>query len=201
MSKQNSKTQKTGVIVFLMMISILSFVMSSCNKEDYLQNAGNTENYTQAEADSNVPEVPANLQVPEGNKLSYHVFASGVQIYRCDGTSWVFVAPEATLYANSGYNGEVGTHYAGPRWESNSGSIVRGAVDQSAPSPDPNSVAWLLLHSAENSGSGIFADVTYIQRVNTSGGKAPLTGCDPLNIGTEIRVPYTAEYYFYKAEN
>jgi hypothetical protein len=39
--------------------------------------------------------------------------------------------------------------------------------------------------------------VTYIQRVNTSGGLPP---SDPGPfIGAEEEVPYTAEYYFYRA--
>jgi len=37
---------------------------------------------------------------------------------------WDFVAPRATLFAEQNYFGEVGTHYAGPKWESKSGSIV-----------------------------------------------------------------------------
>src|SRR5262245_14480383 len=55
-----------------------------------------------------------NLQVPAGNKVVFHAYAEGVQIYRWDGTNWIFVAPEATLYADAGHHGVVGTHYAGP---------------------------------------------------------------------------------------
>jgi len=48
-------------------------------------------------------------------------------------------------------------------------------------------------------GAGIFSKVTYIQRVNTTGGLAP---SEPGLIDGEIKeIPYTAEYYFYKAEN
>src|SRR5262245_15759541 len=65
-----------------------------------------------------------NLQVPTGNKVAFHVYAEGVQIYRWNGTSWGFVAPAALLFADAAYQGEVGIHYAGPTWESNSGSKV-----------------------------------------------------------------------------
>ena len=40
---------------------------------------------------------------------------------------------------------------------------------------------------------------TYIQRVNTTGGLAPTSGCDASTVGTVAKVPYTADYYFYKA--
>jgi hypothetical protein len=63
-----------------------------------------------------------NLQVPAGHKVAFHAYARGVQIYQWNGASWSFVAPEATLFADAGYDGAVGTHYAGPTWESLSGS-------------------------------------------------------------------------------
>ena len=46
--------------------------------------------------------------------------------------------------------------------------------------------------------AGIFSKVTYIQRVNTVGGLAPVEA--GLIDGETRQVPYTAEYYFYRAE-
>jgi len=155
-----------------------------------------------ASADDNrAPELPSppcgNIQVPEGNKVAFHVYAIGVQIYRWNGAAWAFVAPAAVLYANADYDGEVGTHYVGPTWESNSGSKVVGARIQGC-TPDTNSIPWLLLQKVTNDGPGIFHRVTYIQRVNTVGGLAPSA---PGTFVGEVReVPYTAEYYFYRAE-
>jgi hypothetical protein len=48
-------------------------------------------------------------------------------------------------------------------------------------------------------GPGIFANTTYIQRVNTSGGKAPSEA--GVFVGQVARVPYTADYYFYRQSN
>jgi hypothetical protein len=135
-----------------------------------------------------------NLQVPEGHKVAFHAYAEGVQIWRWNGTSWVFLKPEAVLYAGPG-NGIVGIHYAGPTWESNSGSYVVGAVIDRA-TPNPDAIPWLLLGAVDNDGPGIFARVTHIQRVNTVGGLAP---ADPGEFpGEQARVPYTADYYFYR---
>jgi len=39
--------------------------------------------------------------------------------------------------------------------------------------------------------------VTFVQRVNTVGGKAP--GTAGTTVGQVDNVPYTAEYYFYSA--
>jgi hypothetical protein len=137
------------------------------------------------------------LQIPEGNKLAFSVYASGVQVYSWNGTSWGFVGPIATLYANAGMTGKVGLHYGGPTWKSNSGSLVIGQNPIRC-TPDPDSIPWLRLEAYETDGSGIFNGVTYIQRINTSGGKAP---AEPGTYdGERAEVPYTTEYYFYRAK-
>jgi hypothetical protein len=57
----------------------------------------------------------------------------------------------------------------------------------------------LLLKQVNTEGAGIFSKVTFIQRVNTTGGLAPSS---PGTVDGETKEsPYTAEYYFYRAEN
>jgi Protein of unknown function (DUF3455) len=135
------------------------------------------------------------LRVGPGNKVAFHAFGVGVQIYRWSGTSWVFVAPEAVLYADAGDHGVVGIHFGGPTWQSNSGSKVVGTVIDHC-TPNPDAIPWLLLGAASTEGPGIFDHVTYLQRVNTVGGKAPTDpGAFP---GQVARVPYSADYFFYR---
>jgi hypothetical protein len=44
----------------------------------------------------------------------------------------------------------------------------------------------------------VFAQVPSIQRVQTKGGQPPAAaGCDSSKLGTEAKMPYTADYYFY----
>ena len=137
----------------------------------------------------------SNLEVVDGKVVS-HVYAEGVQIYRWNGTSWGFVAPEALLFANANFTGGVGIHYEGPTWESRSGSKV-GAMVLDRCFPDPTAIPWLLLQTTTNAGPGIYHRVTLIQRVNTVGGNAPAQSGDfP---GQEVGVPYTAEYFFYRS--
>ena len=62
--------------------------------------------------------------------------------------------------------------------------------------PDTNSIPWLLLVAASSQGPGVFDGVSYVQRVNTVGGKAP--SMPGTTVGQEADVPYTAEYFFYK---
>lgn len=137
-----------------------------------------------------------NLQVPEGSVLSFRTYAKGDQIYRWNGTSWTFVAPSAELFADAAYMAKVGTHYAGPTWESVSGSKVVGAVLERC-TPDATAIPWLKLGRVSDAGPGIFAGTTHILRVNTVGGLAPATPGSV--VGQEARVPYTTDYYFYRA--
>ena len=150
--------------------------------------------------DNRAPELGdcEELTVPAGNKVSRKFYAEGVQIYRWNGTSWTFVAPDANLYASSKNKGVVGTHYGGPTWESNSGSKVVATVLERC-TPNPDAIPWLLLEAVSNEGPGTFDDVTFIQRVHTVGGLAP---AQPGNFpGEEMEVPYTAQYFFYRAQN
>jgi len=147
-----------------------------------------------------LPDQCSSIAAPYGTKLAYHVFANGVQIYRWNGASWDFVAPRATLYAESKFFGEVGSHYAGPTWESKSGSKVKGVrVTGTGCTPDPTAIAWLLLERVESSGPGLFESIVNIQRVNTTGGLVPTYAGS--SVGAVVEIPYTAEYYFYRADN
>ena len=130
------------------------------------------------------------------------VTGKGVQIYHCQqqqGTpTWVFVAPEATLYAGTE---NVGSHTAGPTWRWKDGSAVAGHVLITQPAPDRSAIPWLLLAATpamDSTPTGMLAHVTYVRRSETHGGMPPV-GCDVHHLGAVARVPYAAVYTFYKA--
>jgi len=152
--------------------------------------------------------LPSNLEVPGGAKLILRVYARGVQIYTCVQVptdtaryAWVFVEPRASLYSKDNYRQQTGKHYYStdnyPVWESTDGSKVVGAKLQQAAAPDSADIPWILLKATSTEGFGPLRSTTFIQRVNTKGGKAPSTGADRIHKGQFIRVAYTAEYVFY----
>jgi len=159
--------------------------------------------------DNRVPDVGTNtVLLPPGdtNKVSFHVYAVGVQIYTNDTTTfaWGLKAPAAMLYDSDG--NLVGIHYAYgynaagapiPAWETESGSLVVGARIASAPGGAGN-IAWLLLKATQSEGPGVLDETTFIQRVNTAGGVMPPVVQQP---GQEVSIPYTAEYFFYRSKN
>jgi len=149
--------------------------------------------------DNRAPEVPGTIAVPDHTKVHFHGLGIGVQIYTWDGLSWGAAVPRAKLYDSDG--NIVADHFAGPTWVSNSGSRVVGTLD---PPPlkatvDTNSIPWLRLTALSSEGPGIFADTTFIQRVNTVGGKAP--GTNGTFLGQVAEMPYVADYYFFRRSN
>lgn len=152
------------------------------------------------------PAVPAAIQIPAGAKLARKLHATGAQVYTCaapapGGTAtfaWTLKRPDATLFDADG--AKAGAHGAGPIWTSTDGSAVVGQKLAQADAPIADAIPWLLLRAKSTSGVGVFAAVTYVQRLSTKGGKAPATGCDPKAVGTEMRVDYSADYYFFEKD-
>lgn len=145
---------------------------------------------------------PDTLRPPAGHVLRFSTVAAGVQLYTCKeqpatpGTfAWTFKAPEAVMWQSTG--AKLGTHYAGPTWEGNDGSKVVAEVAARVDNPESGAIPWLLLKAKANEGGGIFSSVSYIQRLDTTGGLAPTDGCDHGTVDTERAVTYTAVYAFF----
>ena len=147
------------------------------------------------------PDVPTELEVPEGNDVGMIGHAQGVQIYQCgaDGT-FTFHAPRATLSDDTGpfidhFGGIDRNLPAGVYWQSiRDGSRVHGGTIVSA--PNPGQIALLRVAAADTTGHGIMSRVTFIQRLATVGGVSPTGPCAPA--GSLVEVPYRADYYFYR---
>lgn len=146
--------------------------------------------------------LPTSIEVPAGYELLFVSQARGLQTYECRNGQWAFHAPRAVLFDPQDHQ-RTGIHYGGidrgltpgPWWESVSdGSRIRAGNAISAPSPNPDSIPQLRLEVLERYGSGVFSQVSYIQRLNTVGGVGPTGACS----GNAKRwVFYTADYYFY----
>jgi hypothetical protein len=171
-----------------------------------------------------VPPVPANLQVPAGYTLFLGARAAGTQNYVCLPTAkrvvgWRFLGPQATLFVDGadGTRQQISTHFlsvnpaeetvARPVWQhSIDTSSVWARVRSSSTDPiyvAPGAIPWLLLETAGSEtgpdGGAFMARTAFIQRVNTSGGLAPSTGCtDDDEIGKVALVPYSTDYFFYR---
>jgi hypothetical protein len=143
--------------------------------------------------------IPEQIKAPSGSSPVLTVHAKGDQIYQCSMNSgvytWQLQAPDAKLFDEQGHI--VGNHYSGPIWEYKEGSRVVGRVVSKIDIAPDSSISWLLVEVVAHKGEGLFSDVSFINRINTHGGLAPLPGCDSNHLGAEKRVAYTADYIFY----
>jgi Protein of unknown function (DUF3455) len=142
---------------------------------------------------------PQGIAATSGEQVVLRVHAKGDQVYVCQQgvtqSAWRLKEPDAQLFSQDGK--AVGKHFAGPSWQMTDGSRVKGDPEAKVDSPEHNAVPWLRVKVIEHAGSGILSPVTTIQRINTKGGVAPLTGCDEAHGGKELRVPYEADYVFW----
>ncbi len=134
---------------------------------------------------------------PPGTRLLLSVRGDGVQIYTCaqDQANWIWrlKAPEATLIDPQGK--VIGRHGAGPTWQLEDGSAIKGTLIASQ--PQVTAIPWLLLSAQSTGGAGLLDHARFVQRTDTVGGRAPSTGCNAANVQGETRVPYSAKYSFY----
>jgi hypothetical protein len=169
--------------------------------------------------------VPVEIQVPEGHVVYASGFAVGTQNYICATTGsgtldWTFIGPQATLFitAHGDPVQQRMTHYLSQNpfevekfratWQhSVDSSRVWGVAVASSEDPafvEPGAIPWLLLDVVGGdegpTGGRALSQASLIHRLNTSGGRKPIGGCTASShIGTFRFVPYSAEYYFYRA--
>jgi hypothetical protein len=173
--------------------------------------------------------IPTELQPPAGNELFLKAHATGTQNYLClpsssgTGMTWSFLGPQATLFVPVRWPGrdikvQVATHFLSPNpaEDATARATWQSALDSSAAWAraiatvtdtsivDAGAIPWLLLKVVGTrsgmDGSGGLSQATYIQRLHTSGGIAPLSGCAAAtDIGHMAFADYSTDYYFYKA--
>jgi hypothetical protein len=164
----------------------------------------------------NIQPNQAAIKAPPGNVaflVGRVIKDQGFQNYKCTANTttnpttytWV-TTPDATLDTG----GQKIHHSGGPTWTAvdDKSVVTKSGTVLSAPSPDPTkNIPWLLIPvgaptGVTNAPGGLLTGTTFVQRVNTAGGLAPPKDqCDEdAEVGaTPPGVPYTADYYFYKA--
>jgi hypothetical protein len=182
---------------------------------------------TLAQAQVEVPPVPTDIQVPAGFSAFLKGYAIGTQNFICLAPkkerelAWRFTGPQATLFLPlaNGQLQQVTTHFLSanpdengvlrPTWQHSADtSAVWGRVKASSTDAayvEAGAIPWLLLEVAGAqdgpSGGDFMTEAVFIHRLNTTGGLAPSTGCsEAADIGAVRLVPYTADYFFYRAD-
>jgi hypothetical protein len=147
---------------------------------------------------------------PSGAGVAYVLFTPQATLFGDDGgqvithynspnpfepnTDPKVVAPEGTIRATWQYRD---TSKVWAKVHATEQNGKKGAV-----TVDETAVAWLLLDGVGSqngpTGGDKLTGTTFVQRLNTTGGVAPKTGCSSLaDVGNTAFVPYTADYFFY----
>jgi len=138
------------------------------------------------------------------------------------GFAFTLFTPQATLFNDD--DEQVTTHYFSPNLNPINPVEIIGMIRVTWQHSQDTSTVWAkAIESYSNlgfvargdipllllqmvgaqkgpTGGDTLSETTFIQRLNTSGGAAPSTGCtSPVDIGKQAFVPYTADYFFYKA--
>jgi len=152
-----------------------------------------------------------------------------VCLHTSTGASWTVnnSRPEATLFvkvfgldvqvmthflspdANPNENAPAPLPFGSPTWQSSfDSSVVWAKPLKSIPAGSDSScshagaIPCLLLQSIGSQrgpSGGLMTRTAYIQRLNTTGGTAPIDACSgPGDVGKQKLVPYTADYYFFR---
>jgi hypothetical protein len=152
----------------------------------------------------NQSALPTAVQVPAGQRVVLETVAKGDITYTCSAKAgmagqfeWVFTGPKAVMTLRNKQN--IGTYFGPPAtWLHNDGSVVTGMQVAVAPN-NPSSIPLQLVKANPKAQAGVFAETTYIQRVNTVGGIAPKLPCLMGNVSEKQTVEYSSDYIFWKA--
>lgn len=166
------------------------------------------------------PAVPGDLVVSTEHKPFLVSHAVGTQNYIClpsSGTApfaWILFGPQATMFDER--DRQIATHFLSPNpdetgtpratWHAQDSSTVwavRDTGSTDAEYVEPGAIPWLRLRVVgmePGTGDGDkLTETTWLQRINTSGGAAPPTGCTQASdVGRVAMIPYAADYVFFK---
>jgi len=169
-----------------------------------------TQNYVCAPSASSPTGVAYTLFTPQATlfnddskQLITHFFSPSVGSPTETNTNPAVIAPGAIRVTWQHRDTSIVWGRVRPADPTIPGDIGDASTDAAFVAKD--AVAWLKVtataHQEGPTGGDTLTKTTFIQRVNTSGGLAPSTGCStPTDVGHQAFVPYKADYIFYKAD-
>jgi hypothetical protein len=148
-------------------------------------------------------ELPAVVQVPRGHQVALETVGRGEISYQCRanasgvGFAWVFVKPVLKLSTRAG---EAIIDYEGPpaTFSHKDGSVITASPLANAPQSAGNLPYQLFAANRANM-LGNMMGITHVQRVANQGGVAPAAPCSAQNFNAWEKVPFQAEYIFYRS--
>lgn len=124
--------------------------------------------------------------------------AQGQMLFRCArddrGFFWQFIHPEGRLLDGAGRRQAV----LQPEFAitAQDGSMLQAAIIEQGPQTSARNLRTVTFRTIPH-GRGVFENVHYVVRRQATGGM-PLAACSASQLGHRLRVPFQAQYIFYK---
>ena len=138
---------------------------------------------------------------PEKGKLLMTLKASGEQQFQCTadkkGRWWKFIAPDAVLVDEKGRI--IARQEPDFIFRASDGSVLSAKIVKWDTHPKShNNLRDVLFETrAQGKKKGVLTGIRWVSRTEGAGGQ-PQTRCSPSQIGTTLKVPFTAVYRFYQ---
>lgn len=139
---------------------------------------------------------------PSGDSSAAFVLTGkGVQQFQCTsdagGRYWKFITPQAQLTNDKGR--VVARQSSDGSFFAEDGSMLASKIEKYAKESTAGNIRDLVYKTTHRGKPGLFSGITHVKRSNGQGG-VPLTRCSPSQLGTTLKVPFTATFTFYRSE-
>lgn len=147
------------------------------------------------------PSGPTDPMAPEGGVLMSTLTAAGTQQFQCaadkQGRWWKFIAPDVELRDAAGH--VVAHQGADFIFRASDGSVASAKIVKwdKHPKSAENLRDVLFQTTARGKKSGLMTGVRWVSRTEGKGGQ-PLAACSPSQLGSTMKIPFTATYRFYR---
>jgi hypothetical protein len=204
--QKSENRSKLSLVLSAGIFVLLLATVSSCDDDNGVTLVVNSPAYYISQAEKKLNTLPA--EIASDGQVVKILYATGVQKYKAvsastSATGYIWSSsstPQAYLFDKT--NAQVGTHYAGvgtgPFWKLTENDVINGQLVVGVDSPDgAANIKWLLLEPKTNTHpSGVFDEVTHIQRITTIGGQ-PCTTL-PADASSTCESDYQTVYVFRK---
>lgn len=135
------------------------------------------------------------------SSAAFVLTGKGVQQFQCtadaNGRYWKFITPEAQLTDGKGRTlarqGSEGNFFA------KDGSILVAKIEKYSEKTTAGNLRDLVYTTSSRGKKGILTGITHVKRSQGKGG-VPLIRCSASQLGSTLKVPFTATYTFYRAK-
>lgn len=151
------------------------------------------------------PALPADIRVPAGHQAVLEARGIGELQYECQAIKlapfeYAWLPRDRSIELRDSANNSITLARSARNWLHRDGSelAVREFVEVNNGAPNLPLQRALVEPATQ---PGALHNISYIQRIRTLGGLPSTRNCSSAELGMRVRVPYEADYVFWRAQN